>query len=110
MLDLDHINQVSLSKKMSHIINGYSELKKIFKNSRDIQSFIFKIVNTRNYYTHHDNRLKDKIIQGEDLYSAVKKLQLILHFYLLILVGLRPEQLALILKRFQEYQSLFIRK
>ncbi len=109
MLNLEHINGVSLSKRLSHIIDNYEELKRLFENSKAIKSFIFKVVKTRNYYTHHDERIKNEILQDTELFNATNKLQLILHFYLLTIIGLKPNNLEIIFRRYIDYQTMFIR-
>lgn len=45
------------------------------------------IVNTRNYYTHYDEKLRDKIIDEEDLGAYVNILVKILEYYLLEKMG-----------------------
>lgn len=106
MINLKYINGISLSKRLREIIDRYPEFSLIFKNKKTISSFLFSVVQTRNYYTHHDNELKDLILRGQYLILAVKKLQLLFHFYLLILLGFQPKELISLLLSHPEYNLL----
>lgn len=49
------------------------------------------IAKTRNYYTHYNQKLEDKILKGEDLIIAIQILRNILEFYLLKELGFKED-------------------
>ncbi len=106
-LDLDHINEISLAKRLLQLIVTHKEIRKIFKNRDDIDSFTYKVIRTRNYYIHHDKSIELDIFDKEELYSVTKKLQIILHFYLLLIIGILPTQLEMAFRRDESYGPYF---
>ena len=60
----------------------------LFPNKTSVNSFINKVMNTRNYLTHYDESLKSETASEDTLREITDKLNLILYFWILKIVGL----------------------
>jgi len=71
--ELKYANEITLRKRIKEIITriGYIEISGGSK-----QQLIDKIVNTRNYYTHYDETLKNKAAKGIELHHLNNKLNI----------------------------------
>jgi hypothetical protein len=69
----------------------------------DENTFIRKVVATRNYYTHHDPRLRRKAATGSELYWLTQTLSFMVEACLLDELGLAPERRRELFKRNQRY-------
>ncbi|MGG0644739.1 HEPN domain-containing protein [Sporosarcina gallistercoris] len=79
-------NEPRLRQRLKEI---FSEVNDIFGISSDKRkSFINKIVNTRNYYTHFDERLKDQIFDAIPMYYITKYMKLVLRVLILRELGI----------------------
>jgi len=108
MVPADHLEFIE--GKLSHIhepsfLNRLQDMyKKVFAplsaTSIRIDDDQFrKIRNTRNFYTHFDRRLRDKILKGNDLYSANRALNFVLIIYILKQLNFNTPEIASQLKR-----------
>ena len=62
--------------------------KDLFGNSKKRNSFIGKVVDTRNYLTHYDSSLENKADSGEDLGKLYTKLEALFQLHFLRLIGI----------------------
>jgi hypothetical protein len=69
----------------------------------DENSFLRKVVATRNYYTHHDPRLRKKAATGSELYWLTQTLTFMVEACLLDELGLAAERRRELFQRNQRY-------
>ena len=62
------------------------------------------MVDTRNYQTHHDEDLKERAADGEDLYRLTQKLKMLLEVCLLTEIGFNLEEIKALFLRNSKYQ------
>ena len=82
---LRYANELSLRKRMRQMIEPFKDL---FGNSKKRNSFIGKVVDTRNYLTHYDSSLENKADSGEDLGKLYTKLEALFQLHFLRLIGI----------------------
>ncbi len=82
---LKYANELSLRKRMRQMIEPFKDL---FGNSKKRNSFIGKVVDTRNYLTHYDSSLENKADSGEDLGKLYTKLEALFQLHFLRLIGI----------------------
>lgn len=69
----------------------------------DREHFINKVVDTRNYLTHHNPKLKEKSTEGKELFIITEKLRMMVEMCLLKEIGFNSEEIKnLICKKYQE--------
>lgn len=56
-------------------------------------TFIEKVVDTRNYQTHHDEDLKEHSASGKELYHLTQKLKILLEICLLTELGFSSDEI-----------------
>jgi hypothetical protein len=99
---LKYGNEFSLRKRLKEVFDKYQEiLDRFIENKND---FVEKVVNTRNYLTHHDKELKERAANGEDLYRLTQKLKMCLEICLLIELGFSSEEIKAFFSRNRRYQ------
>ena len=82
---LKYANELSLRKRMKQMIEPF---KGLFGNLQRRNSFISKVVDTRNYLTHYDSSLENQAASGEDLGKLYMKLEALFQLHFLRLIGI----------------------
>jgi hypothetical protein len=91
---LKYGNEYSLRKRLKELFRMYKfEDILSFEEFGKCNSFINKVVSTRNYYTHYDKKLKGKVIKKEKLYHYIIKLKKCLQVCLLSEIGFKLEEI-----------------
>ena len=93
---LKYANELSLRKRMRQMIEPFKDL---FGNSKKRNSFIGKVVDTRNYLTHYDSQLESKAAHGEELWRLYRKLEALFQLHFLRLIGMDIESIKPIIKK-----------
>jgi hypothetical protein len=97
---LKYGNEFSLRKRLKEIFDKNQEI--LDGHIGNKKAFIEKVVDTRNYQTHHDEELKERAASGEDLYRLIQKLKLLLEICLLTELGFTSEKIkALFFKKYK---------
>lgn len=113
---LDRVNyedEGSLQKRLKDVLRRTPRtlMNKIFgiHNSKDINKMVQRITQTRNYYTHRDNKQKYPmaIDNREELDLYIKKLTVVLQFWVLSCIGIEQETIEKRLVEFNKNQSAF---
>lgn len=81
---LSHANEPTLRDRLNSIINEFQEL---FGGCEISRKIIIKIVDTRNYLTHYDEKYKNRASTGADLVILTIKLEALFQIYLLNILG-----------------------
>ena len=83
-------NEYSLRKRFGDLLRAISsDTKDVFQF--DDQYFKKKVVDTRNYFTHYDDELKENCLKGYDLIMANSRLKVLLILLLLKEIGIDEE-------------------
>ena len=88
---LKYANELSLRQRIKAMVKPF---RSWFGNKKETESFITKVVDTRNYFTHYDSSLATKAASGEDLWKLCQKLEALFQLHLLVLVGIDPKPIV----------------
>ncbi|MEM2888041.1 MAG: hypothetical protein QXI71_02715 [Candidatus Bathyarchaeia archaeon] len=89
---LAYSNEPTLRRRLKDIFEMLSiSAKEEFCPDED--HFISKVVDTRNYLTHYDEKLKEKAAQGQELYDLAKKLEKLLKMCILKELGFAQDKI-----------------
>jgi hypothetical protein len=100
---LTYSNEPHLRRRLSELIDECGKLINI-SSSKKKKSFISKVCDTRNYFTHDDVSLTDKSAKGIELLHICSKLKIILEFNLLKEIGFSNElAFKLISEKYKRY-------
>ena len=97
---LKYGNEFSLRKRLKEIFDKNQEI--LDGHIGNKKAFIEKVVDTRNYQTHHDEERKERAASGEDLYRLIQKLKMLLEICLLTELGFTSEKIKALF--FKEYK------
>ena len=91
-------NEPPLRKRLKEIFEEMRVVipKEIFP---DEEYLIGKVVDTRNYLTHYDKKLKKIAAQGEELYDLTKKLERLLKMCILKELGFAHDKIKTVIHR-----------
>lgn len=92
---LKYGNEINLGKRIKRIIEPFKEH---LGNSKSRSKFIRSIVDTRNYFTHYSDDLKDSAAKTEDLWDLVLKMEAIFQLHFLKLIGFSDDEIKQVVK------------
>lgn len=99
-------NEYSLRKRLGELLRAIDE-----KSSSvlfPLESFLTgTVVDTRNYFTHYDNELKDSSLKGADLYWANQRLRIFLTLLLLKEIGIDENVILASMKENYKISQIF---
>ncbi len=98
---LKYGREFSLRRRIKDIVKNYPFISKVINDG-----FINKVVNTRNYYVHYDESLKESSTDRKDLYYITQKLKMLLDICLLGILGFSVEEIRLLILRNEKYKRL----
>ncbi|WP_060875409.1 HEPN domain-containing protein [Myroides odoratus] len=85
-------NEPSLHFRLEELISEVpSDLLNVLINDKAI--FIKQIKQTRNYFTHYDNKLKNKALKGQKLFNTIQKGKTLFLIIILQEIGLNKHQI-----------------
>lgn len=93
---LKHGNEISLRQRIKRIIQPY---KSLIGNNKRREQLIASIVDTRNYLTHYEERLRVRAASGNDLWDLCMKLEAIFQLLILKELGFEKNEIESILSR-----------
>jgi len=100
---LQHSNEPTLKKRLNELLDTFSVTASHFIKRRN--NFVRKVVDTRNYHTHYDERLKRKAARGRDLNDIIFVLRILTEMCLLKELGFDTSEVhSLISTRYREYE------
>jgi hypothetical protein len=100
---LNYSNEPSLRVRIKELIQPFHNL---FGTNNNRKTLIAKIVDTRNYLTHYDQRLKAKAAHGADLFPLNQKLQALFILHLLLELGFNKEKINNIITTNPKLQNM----
>lgn len=101
---LKYGNEFSLRKRLKEIFKKHNENIDIFVP--DKKSFIDTVVNTRNFYTHHDNKIRGRAVTGEDLIKMNQILRMCIELLLMTEIGFKSEHINAIIRESRSFSNL----
>ena len=105
---LKYGNEYSLRKRLKDLFEKYKEVVDDFIEDKDI--FINRVVDTRNYLTHYDKNLREKAVDGEQLYYVTQQLKIVIVICLLSELGFNFKEIKNLLAKNRRYKYVFNRK
>lgn len=85
-----HRGEINLRKRLKLLMKPFNDL---FGAKTRRNSFIHKVVETRNYLTHYDNEGNADPVYGEDLFELSEHLEALFQLEILRLVGMDSERI-----------------
>jgi len=104
---LKYGNEYSLRKRLKDLFEKYKEVVDDFIENKDI--FINRVVDTRNYLTHYDKNLREKAVDGEQLYYVIQQLKIVIVICLLSELGFNFKEIKNLLAKNRKYRYVFNR-
>ncbi|MGB5635751.1 MAG: HEPN domain-containing protein [Waterburya sp.] len=74
----------------------------------DKNTFINKVINTRNYLIHYDSASKSKAVGESEIHYIAERLKIILIAHILMQLGIPKENVYRDIKRFANFEYLKI--
>jgi hypothetical protein len=97
----NNINKPNLKKRIIDMLNPHIQLFGF--NRKQKNRIISNIIDSRHYYTHFDNKLKEKVINKIDLFTLSNFLKWLLIVCLLVETGFSYEKAHDIISRNQSF-------
>jgi len=88
---LAYSNEPTLRKRLKDILKKFADVLNKFILNKN--SFVEKVVTTRNYLTHYDKTLKKQSAEGEELYHLTQKIKILLEICLLKELGFTSDNI-----------------
>ncbi|MCD4646334.1 hypothetical protein AR454_28640 [Bacillus mycoides] len=88
---LNFSHEPTLQNRLLDLVPDDEDMFIFFKGSTDVEDFIKKVKNTRNYHTHYDSKLERKALKGEELEFSCVILRSMVEYYLLKEIGVSKE-------------------
>lgn len=104
---LEFSNGIPLRARIKDLVKINSVIAKFFKNKEEVDSFVSKVTQTRNYTTHYNPDLKEKAAKSLELFKINMKLDLFIRIYFLVELGFEEQQIVSFLKNVVRYNEMF---
>lgn len=103
---LTYGNEFSLRKRLRKICDSHDQLLNKFIENQN--TFIEKVLDTRNYLVHHDKELKERAANGVALYHLSNKLKRLVEICLLTQLGFSSVEIQTAFSRNWKYKQEFM--
>jgi hypothetical protein len=96
-------NEYSLRKRIKDLFESLDEkTRELTTNS--YKTFIGKVVDTRNYFTHYDDELKSAALSGSELFYTCQRLRIFIIVLLLKNMGVNEQNIQNVIQRNEKIQ------
>lgn len=102
---LTYSNEPTLRKRLKELTEECSSLLKLSSSKK--KSFIGKVCDTRNYFTHYDSSLADRAANGTELLRLCNILKAIIEFNLLLEIGFENSKAQELLEEKYKRYNIF---
>ena len=99
-------NGLSLRRRLRAMMDPF---ERFFGDNRQQQSFINRVVVTRNYLTHYDSSIEDQVVTGMDLWRLTVRLEALFQLHLLQFIGFDAERIDRVLQGGSNLRMMFTR-
>ncbi len=103
---LAYSNEPTLRNRLKELLEECGSLLKL-SSSRKKKSFIGKVCDTRNYFTHYDISLSGKAAKGTELLKLCNILKVIIEFNLLLEIGFDNKKAQELLEEKYKHYNIF---
>jgi len=103
-------NKMNLKRRLEDLIEKEGVREIFIKFINDTATFVKKVKDSRNYYTHYDKGLKNKAAKGTELYLLTWQMRILIELYLLSEIGFTWEEIKELIKDNQNYAHCFLLK
>lgn len=83
-------NEIPLRKRLDRVIEPFATL---LGDARKRKSFVSKVVDTRNFHTHYDSKLKRSVANSRELVNICSALEGIFRLHFLQMIGIAPSRI-----------------
>jgi len=90
---LYYSNEPTLKQRIDELTHDGDDYWIFFRGKKEREKFLIDIKNTRNYFIHYDDSLKNKALSGEKLDLACDYLKNIIEYHLLKEIGFSSESI-----------------
>lgn len=91
---LRYSNEPSLRKRIKHIFEEYPQtVDFVVGSSKDKNTFVNKVVDTRNYRTHFDESLESRAARGGELHEINDKLRHLMEMCFMAEIGFEDDEI-----------------
>jgi len=102
--ELDYSNELSLRARLKELLNRHATIAG--SSADDRSEFVNDVVDTRNYLTHYDPKLKDRAATGHRLFTLTRKLRILLEACLLEELGFARDEIRGLFQKSRKYADL----
>lgn len=95
------INEPSCQQRIKRLFDEIPD--SLFLSRKKLKSLSFKIVSTRNYYTHFNESLKDKILDTQGMFYSITFMKYVLRILLVKELGINMDKVAEHMKTDSEF-------
>ncbi len=103
---LKYSNEPSLRKRIKEIYDMLKNIGYVTDLIPKKKDFVDDVVNTRNYFVHYDQSLKNKALKGTKLYRLIQKLKVLVEICLLKEIGFLDTGIDNIYRQNRKYKWL----
>ena len=103
---LKYSNEPSLRKRIKEIYDMLKNIGYVTDLIPKKKDFVDDVVNTRNYFVHYDQSLKNKALKGTELYRLIQKLKVLVEICLLKEIGFLDTGIDNIYRQNRKYKWL----
>lgn len=105
---IQYLNEYSLQDRLIELMKKYNNTVRIY--IKDINEFIDSIVDTRNFLTHYDKRLRKRAKSGIDLYRLILKLLFVMDSIFLVEIKISDDLIHKFLLKNMAYRYPEVKK
>jgi len=106
---LKYAIEINLATRVKRIIARFKILEEKWNEEQlKVDKFIYKTVNTRNYYTHFDKELETQILKNEELVYYSNLVKIIIDVVILSSLGFTGPQISKMITNKRFYKELSI--
>jgi len=100
---LKYGNEYPLRKRLNDMLNRVPEDLRLKIAAGDVNKFVGKVVDTRNYYTHYDHTARVHAFEAKDTFIAAERLRILLTAILLQDLDINDQDLLPTFQRNQKF-------
>ena len=90
---LNYSNEKNLRRRLKEIMDEFSYAISLFIQDENIKHFIDKVIKTRNYLIHKDDKIEKNVAKDKELFYLVEKLKLIVEICILKELGFTQDEI-----------------
>jgi hypothetical protein len=101
---LEYGNELPLRKRLKFLFNGFEP---VYSGRKSVKHLVTHIVDTRNYLTHYDERLRNKAARGAEMYKLCVAMETLFQVHMAMLCGFSIDEVVELCKQSQLFSQKF---